>query len=92
MFNYSCTLQSMADSFGVSTGFINRELAQFISEGQIHAKIDRVCFILCMYYYQMNDTVETQSVTTLSSLYNQILTNGTILMNRVQTIEKTLDV
>lgn len=40
----------------------------------------------------MNDTVETQSVTTLSSLYNQILTNGTILMNRVQTIEKTLDV
>lgn len=44
MFNYSCTLQSMADSFGVSTGFINRELAQFISEGQIHAKIDRVCF------------------------------------------------
>ena len=40
----------------------------------------------------MNDTVETQSVTTLSGLYNKILTNGSILMNRVQTIEKTLDV
>lgn len=33
----------MADSFGVSTDFINRELAYFISAGQIHAKIDRVC-------------------------------------------------
>lgn len=48
MFECSCTLQSMADSFGVSTDFINRELAQFISEGQIHAKIDRVCFVLCV--------------------------------------------
>lgn len=32
----------MADSFGVSTSFINNELSRFISEGQIHAKIDRV--------------------------------------------------
>lgn len=39
---YRCTLQSMADSFGVSTSFINSELSRFISEGQIHAKIDRV--------------------------------------------------
>lgn len=38
----SCTLQSMAESFGVSTEFINSELAHFISDGQIHAKIDRV--------------------------------------------------
>lgn len=38
----SCTLQSMADSFGVSTPFINSELARFISEGRIQAKIDRV--------------------------------------------------
>lgn len=37
-----CTLQSMAESFGVSTPFINSELARFISDGQIHAKIDRV--------------------------------------------------
>ena len=35
-----CTLQSMAES--VSTAFINSELARFISDGQIHAKIDRV--------------------------------------------------
>ena len=32
----------MADNFGVSVQFINNELARFISEGQIHAKIDRV--------------------------------------------------
>ena len=40
----------------------------------------------------MNDTVETQAVTTLSRLYDEILTKGTILMNRVQTVAKTLDV
>ena len=34
----------MADNFGVSMQFINNELAHFISEGQIHAKIDRVGF------------------------------------------------
>lgn len=76
-----CTLQSMAESFGVSTAFINSELARFISDGQIHAKIDR-----------MNDTVETQSVTSLNSLYDQILVSGTLLMNRVQTVAKKLDV
>lgn len=75
-----CTLQSMAESFGVSTEFINSELAHFISDGQIHAKIDR-----------MNNTVEMQSVTSLNSLYDQILVNGTLLMNRVQTVAKKLD-
>lgn len=39
-------VQSMADSFGVSTSFINSELSRFISEGQIHAKIDRVGIVL----------------------------------------------
>lgn len=31
---------------GVSTSFINSELSRFISEGQIHAKIDRVGIVL----------------------------------------------
>ena len=87
----SCTLQSMADSFGVSTPFINSELARFISEGRIQAKIDRVGGERDD-ETQMNDTVETQAVTTLSRLYDEILTKGTILMNRVQTVAKTLDV
>ena len=77
----SCTLQSMADSFGVSTPFINSELARFISEGRIQAKIDRVGGERDD-ETQMNDTVETQAVTTLSRLYDEILTKGTILMPR----------
>lgn len=40
----------------------------------------------------MNNTVETQSVTSLNSLYDQILVSGTLLMNRVQTVAKKLDV
>ena len=40
----------------------------------------------------MNNTGETQSVTSLNSLYDQILVNGTLLMNRVQTVAKKLDV
>lgn len=40
----------------------------------------------------MNNTVEMQSVTSLNSLYDQILVIGTLLMNRVQTVAKKLDV
>ncbi|KNB41500.1 26S proteasome non-ATPase regulatory subunit 6 [Blastocystis sp. subtype 4] len=76
-----CTLQSMADSFGVSTSFINSELSRFISEGQIHAKIDR-----------LNNTVETMSITSLNSLYDQILSKGSVLTSHIQSVTKTVDV
>ena len=42
----SVTLQSMADSFGVSIDFIDRELSDFIVAGRLPAKIDKVAGII----------------------------------------------
>ena len=35
------SLDYMAQAFGVSTTFIDKELASFITAGRIHAKIDK---------------------------------------------------
>ena len=37
----SMSLDYMAEAFGVSTSFIDRDLAMFITAGRIHAKIDK---------------------------------------------------
>ena len=37
----SMSLEYMAEAFGVSVKFIDRELANFITAGRIHAKIDK---------------------------------------------------
>lgn len=38
----SCTLKSMADAFGISVPFLDKELARFIASNRIVAKIDMV--------------------------------------------------
>ena len=35
------SLDYMAEAFGVSISFIDRDLAMFINSGRIHAKIDK---------------------------------------------------
>ena len=40
------TMDNMAKVFGVSTNFIDRELSNFISQGRINAKIDKVSGII----------------------------------------------
>ena len=42
----SVTLESMAQSFGVSVAFIDRELADFIVTNRLTAKIDKVAGIV----------------------------------------------
>lgn len=42
----SVTLQSMAQSFGVSVNFIDSELADFIVAGRLTAKIDKVAGVV----------------------------------------------
>lgn len=42
----SVTLQSMAESFGVSVDFIDGELADFIVSGRLTAKIDKVAGVV----------------------------------------------
>ena len=42
----SVTLQSMAQSFGVSVNFVDSELADFIVAGRLTAKIDKVAGVV----------------------------------------------
>ena len=42
----SVTLDSMAQSFGVSVSFIDSELADFIVSGRLTAKIDKVAGVV----------------------------------------------
>lgn len=42
----SVTLDSMAQSFGVSIAFIDNELAEFIVSGRLTAKIDKVAGVV----------------------------------------------
>lgn len=42
----SVTLDSMARAFGVSSEFIDEELANFIVRGQVAARIDRVAGVV----------------------------------------------
>ena len=40
------TLQSMADAFGISVNFMDEEVADFIVDGRLPAKIDRVAGVI----------------------------------------------
>ena len=42
----SVTLQSMADAFGISVDFLDEEIADFIVDGRLPAKIDRVAGVI----------------------------------------------
>ena len=42
----SVTVESMAQSFGVTTDFIDRELVDFIVAGRLTAKIDKVAGVI----------------------------------------------
>eukprot|EP01135_Chromosphaera_perkinsii_P007256 Nk52_evm64s745 gene=Nk52_evmTU64s745 len=77
----SLTLQSMADSFGVSVGFIDRELARFISAGRLNCKIDKV-----------NNIVETNRPDSKNAQYQSAIKKGDILLNRIQKLSRVINI
>ena len=48
------TMDNMANVFGVSTNFIDNELSNFISQGRINAKIDKVSGIIECSHHEQN--------------------------------------
>ncbi|KAJ1740216.1 proteasome regulatory particle subunit [Coemansia sp. RSA 989] len=69
----SLTLKSMADSFGVTTEFIDKELSRFIAAGRLHCVIDKVGGI-----------VVTNRPDTKNAQYQNTIKQGDLLLNRVQ--------
>lgn len=76
----SVTLESMAQSFGVSVAFIDHELADFIVSNRLTAKIDKVAGI-----------VETNRPDAKNAQYQQTIRHGDLLLNRLQRLSKVVD-
>eukprot|EP01100_Stratorugosa_tubuloviscum_P003765 TRINITY_DN190_c1_g2_i1.p1 TRINITY_DN190_c1_g2~~TRINITY_DN190_c1_g2_i1.p1 ORF type:complete len:405 (-),score=145.50 TRINITY_DN190_c1_g2_i1:128-1291(-) len=76
----SVQLQSMADAFGISVEFLDRELSNFISSGRLHCKIDKV-----------NGVVETNRPDSKNALYQTTIKQGDLLLNRIQKLARVID-
>jgi len=76
----SLTLQYMADAFGVSTAFIDKELSRFIAAGRLNCKIDKVGGI-----------VETNRPDSKNYQYQASIKQGDILLNRIQKLSRVIN-
>ena len=76
----SVQLSSMADAFGVSAEFIDKELSRFISSGRLHCKIDKV-----------GGVVETNRPDTRNAQYQATIKHGDVLLNRVQKLSRVIN-
>jgi len=77
----SLTLTYMAKAFGVSTEFIDKELARFIAAGRLHAKIDKV-----------NGIVETNRPDSKNQQYQNAIKQGDLLLNRIQKLSRVINI
>jgi len=76
----SVTLEAMASEFGVSSEFIDAELASFISSGKLTCKIDKV-----------GGVIESNEAENRSAVYTEIIKQGDMLLNRMQKLSGAID-
>ncbi|KNC75634.1 hypothetical protein SARC_11844 [Sphaeroforma arctica JP610] len=76
----SVTLASIAESFGVTVDFIDRDLSRFIASGALTCKIDKVAGI-----------VETTRLHNQTQSYNEVIKSGDVLLNRVQKLGRVIN-
>ena len=75
------TIENMANVFGVSTNFIDAELSNFISQGRINAKIDKVSGI-----------IECQQNEQNIDLYQTTIRESDILISKIHKLGKLLEI
>jgi 26S proteasome regulatory subunit N7 len=76
----SVQLQHMANNFGVTVEFLDRELSRFIFSGRLNAKIDKV-----------QGVVQTTQADEKSKSYFQTIQEGDLLLNRVQRLSRVVN-
>eukprot|EP00922_Rhytidocystis_sp_ex-Travisia-forbesii_P017074 GHVS01025465.1.p1 GENE.GHVS01025465.1~~GHVS01025465.1.p1 ORF type:complete len:399 (+),score=66.90 GHVS01025465.1:146-1342(+) len=76
----SVTLNSMAETFGVSDDFMEEEVCSFISSGKLSCKIDKVAGV-----------IESNRKDARNTLYYQTIKQGDVLLNRVQKLSRIID-
>ncbi|XP_040576125.1 26S proteasome non-ATPase regulatory subunit 6 [Lepeophtheirus salmonis] len=77
----SLTLSYMAESFGVTEDYMDKELARFIADGRLHCRIDKVRGI-----------VITNRPDSKNSQYQSTIKQGDILLNRVQKLSRVINI
>lgn len=77
----SVTIEYMANAFGVSTDFIDRELSTFIYNGKLNCKIDKV-----------SGVIESNRPNRKVELFQTTIKEGDALLNRVQKLARGLDI
>ncbi|CAG8552299.1 5796_t:CDS:2, partial [Paraglomus occultum] len=73
----SLTMESMANAFGVSEEFIDKDVSKFIAAGRLNCVIDKVGGI-----------VETNRPDAKNAQYQQTIKQGDILLNRIQKLSR----
>ncbi|KAL9190191.1 hypothetical protein ACHAXT_007402 [Thalassiosira profunda] len=76
----SVTLESMAQSFGVGTEFLDVQLSRFIAAGRLTAKIDK-----------FGGVVETNRPDWKNARYQEVIQKGDLLLNRIQKLGRVVD-
>ena len=75
------TMENMATVFGVSINFIDRELSNFISQGRIDSKIDKVSGIIECNHNEQN-----------IDLYQATIRDSDILISKIHKLSKLLEI
>jgi len=76
----SVQLESVANAFGVTVDFIDRELSRFIASGRLHCKIDKV-----------GQIVETNRPDSKNAQYQATIKQGDLLLNRIQKLSRVIN-
>lgn len=76
----SVTLASMANAFGVSTQWLDAQLARFIAAGRLSARID-----------SFGGVVETNRPDEKNARYRDMIKKGDALLNRIQKLTRVVD-
>jgi len=76
----SVSLKSMAEAFGVSVEFLDKEISRFIASGRLHCKIDKVAGI-----------IETARSDEKNILYQDFLREGDVLLNKIQKLSRIIN-
>lgn len=72
-------MEGMARTFGVTRGFLDRELSRFIASGRLNARIDAVAGV-----------IETTRPDSKIAQYYALLKKGDALLTRIQKLSRVV--
>jgi 26S proteasome regulatory subunit N7 len=77
----SVQIKTMADAFGISAKYLDKELSRLISSGRLSSKIDMIAGI-----------IESNRPDEKISQYQKLIRHGDLLINRLQKLTKVLEI